>query len=84
MYVHVTGISFVIYALIGFFGASDFGSNTSGNILENDLGAGAGQGVLNIAMSRELPPKHYCQLLCLNMIVLLFSSLVLCQDSSGI
>ena len=48
---YVTGISFVIYALIGFFGTADFGSNTEGNILENDLGGGAGQGVLNIAMS---------------------------------
>jgi hypothetical protein len=31
---HVTGIAFVVYALIGFFGAADFGSNTQGNILE--------------------------------------------------
>ena len=48
-----TGIAFVVYAVIGFFGAADFGSNTEGNILENDLGGGAGQGVLNIAMSCE-------------------------------
>lgn len=41
----------MVYALIGFFGAADFGSNTQGNILENDLGGGAGQGVLNVAMS---------------------------------
>lgn len=45
------GISFVIYSVIGFFGAALFGSNTEGNILENDLGGGPGQGVLNMAMS---------------------------------
>ena len=43
----------MVYAVIGFFGAADFGSNTEGNILENDLGGGAGQGVLNIALSCE-------------------------------
>ncbi|KAL0039724.1 hypothetical protein WJX77_006100 [Trebouxia sp. C0004] len=61
--VHVTGIAFVVYALIGFFGAADFGSNTQGNVLENDLGGGAGQGVLNIAMSLylalSLPPVEF-------------------------
>ena len=45
------GISFAIYSVIGFVGASLFGSSTEGNILENNLGGGAGQGVLNIAMS---------------------------------
>lgn len=49
-YMHA-GVSFAIYSVIGFFGASLFGSNTEGNILQNNLGGGAGQGVLNMAMS---------------------------------
>ena len=61
--VHVAGIAFVVYALIGFFGAADFGSNTQGNILENDLGGGAGQGVLNIAMSCTCDATATCLVL---------------------
>lgn len=40
-----------MYSVIGFFGAALFGSNTEGNVLQNNLGGGAGQGVLNMAMS---------------------------------
>ncbi len=61
--VHVTGIAFVVYALIGFFGAADFGSNTQGNILENDLGGGAGQGVVNSAMSCKCDADATCNIL---------------------
>ncbi|DBA75039.1 TPA: hypothetical protein ACH3X1_010376 [Trebouxia sp. C0004] len=51
--VHVTGIAFVVYALIGFFGAADFGSNTQGNVLENDLGGGA------VYLALSLPPVEF-------------------------
>lgn len=44
------GTGFVMYYLTGFFGAARFGADAidQGNILENDLGRGNKQGVLNI------------------------------------
>lgn len=47
----VLGISFVIYAIIGLFGAARYGAQTSDNILENKwMGGGIGQGILNLSI----------------------------------
>ena len=46
------GTGFVLYYLAGFFGAAAFGQETSGDILENNLGGnGKAQGALNIVFA---------------------------------
>ncbi|KAL2644991.1 hypothetical protein R1flu_012578 [Riccia fluitans] len=60
--------AFVIYFLIGFFGAAVYGRDTQENILENEwLTGGVAQGVLNLSMAvylclatpaMEFPTRH--------------------------
>ena len=50
------GTGFILYYLVGFFGAAAFGQDTEGNILENNLGGnGKAQGALNIFFAGERP-----------------------------
>ena len=50
--VWTAGTGFVLYYLAGFFGAAAFGQETSGDILENNLGGnGKAQGALNIVFA---------------------------------
>ncbi|XP_057861373.1 uncharacterized protein LOC131069823 isoform X2 [Cryptomeria japonica] len=68
----VLGISFIVYAIIGLFGAARYGDQTSDNILQNRwMGGGIGQGILNLSISLylalsvpmlEFPIRHtiYC------------------------
>lgn len=64
--VTIAGTSFIVYWIVGFFGAADFGlaAVPLGNYLSNDLGQGTAQGVLNllyiIAMIPSIPPFEYC------------------------
>ncbi|KAG0630426.1 hypothetical protein M758_1G177400 [Ceratodon purpureus] len=60
--------SFVIYGLTGFFGAAMYGTSTESNILVNQwLGGGVAQGILNLSMTfylamalpmLEFPTRH--------------------------
>ena len=46
----MTGISPAIYFVLGFFGAALWGSNTSGNLLQNTLGTKQYQFALNLPL----------------------------------
>ncbi|BBN12683.1 hypothetical protein MPTK1_5g22060 [Marchantia polymorpha subsp. ruderalis] len=60
--------AFIIYFLVGFFGAALYGQATESNILENEwLGGGVAQGILNLSMAVylclsvpvvEFPTRH--------------------------
>ncbi|KAK9824690.1 hypothetical protein WJX72_012426 [[Myrmecia] bisecta] len=54
--------AFIVYGISGFFAAARFGSQTSSNLLENDLGGGVAQGLLNLAMAfylaMSIPPNE--------------------------
>ncbi|CAK9219067.1 unnamed protein product [Sphagnum troendelagicum] len=60
--------AFIIYGVVGFFGAAYYGSNTEQNILVNQwLGGGVAQGILNLSMAVylaianptiEFPTRH--------------------------
>ena len=43
-------ICFIIYFVLGFFGAARWGASTDGNLLVNSWGPPAYQGVLNILL----------------------------------
>ena len=48
-------ICFIIYFVLGFFGAARWGASTNGNLLVNSWGPPAYQGVLNILLGGEAP-----------------------------
>ena len=47
-------ICFIIYFVLGFFGAARWGLNTNGNLLVNTWGPPAYQGILNILLGGTL------------------------------
>jgi hypothetical protein len=49
-------ICFIIYFVLGFFGAARWGLATNGNLLVNAWGPPAYQGVLNILLGGEWGP----------------------------
>lgn len=49
-------ICFIIYFVMGFFGAARWGLATDGNLLVNEWGPSAYQGILNILLGSEYPP----------------------------
>jgi hypothetical protein len=49
--------AFVIYGVIGFFGAAYYGTSTQPNILVNHwLGGSVAQGIMNLCMTCTNPP----------------------------
>lgn len=76
---------YIVYAIIGLFGAARYGDQTSDNILQNQwMGGGIGQGILNLSISCMSKSRMVCFLFAWFDVIFFLSCNILQEFSSNL